>query len=151
MHGLLKMDGLEQGGVKVGDMLRSQCLQSGHDCLEVLAELANLHTPAGLRPGQQPFAAALEDFEGAKVVVLLDMQVDYSHLQDTAIQVAHRAGFGPPGCFKRFVGFEIAPQVEQFHPMDGLRMERTLAIGIFRHIQIGYIKWNYIISKTGET
>jgi hypothetical protein len=34
--------------------------------------------------------------------------------------------------------FEIAPQVEEFHAMDGLRMERRLAFGIFRQNQIGH-------------
>ena len=42
------------------------------------------------------------------------MQVNHAHLQDAAVQVAHRAAFGPPGCFERLVGFKVTPLVEQF-------------------------------------
>jgi len=127
--------------------LRPQSLQRSHDSLQVLPELANLHTPACFRPGQQPFPAALVDFDGAGVVVLGDMQVDHSHLQDAAVQVAHRAGFSPPGCLERLMGFEITSLVEELHAMDGLGMQGTLTVGNSRYAQIGHIEENYIIGN----
>ena len=75
------------------DVLRSQCLQGGHNYLQVLPEPADRHTPASFRPEQQPFPAALVDFERSRVVVLGDVQVNHSHLKDAAVQVTHRAGF----------------------------------------------------------
>jgi hypothetical protein len=73
------------------------------------------------------------------------MQVDHSHLQYAAIQVAQWAAFSPPGCLKRFMRFEITALVEQFHAMNGFRMEGTLAISYSRLNQIGHFMENYII------
>jgi hypothetical protein len=40
------------------------------------------------------------------------MQVNHSHLQYAAVQVAHWTGFSPPGSLKHFMGFEISALVE---------------------------------------
>ncbi len=115
------LDWFEQRQIKLGDMLRPQILQGGDGSLQVLAQLADRHTPTCFRPKCQPFQAALIHFDRSCVILTGDVQVNHPDLQDGTIQVALRAGFiVPPGGFERFMGFEITPGVEQFHALQWL-------------------------------
>jgi hypothetical protein len=105
-------DRFQERTIKFRHTIRAELLHCADGSGQVAAQLPDRNPAANLRPGGQPFLAALVDFYRPREILAGDVQIDDPRLQDPLIKLTDQACFLAPGGFERFMGFEIMAAIE---------------------------------------